>query len=74
MELELAIGMLTLLLASRWSLQPDFVTYLEVCLQLPLSGSRKVYFIGRHNLTYSVYTIFKSIVPTVLIFTYIVII
>jgi len=36
MELELAIGMLTLLLASRWSLQPDFVTYLKVCLQLPL--------------------------------------
>lgn len=29
MELELAIGMLTLLLASRWSLQSDFVTYLK---------------------------------------------
>ncbi|XP_065885414.1 DCN1-like protein 5 isoform X2 [Dysidea avara] len=29
MDLELAIGMLTLLLASRWNLHADFITYLK---------------------------------------------
>ena len=32
MDLELAIGMLTLLLANRWNLQADFIAYLKVCL------------------------------------------
>lgn len=50
MELELAIEMLTLLLASRWSLQSDFITYLKVCLHTTRNSPKPLNLFSVHIL------------------------